>query len=176
MQLTYTLTLADIKNALRLHRKQDLRRQIEFLILYAIFPVLAFLGSIAFILLPFSGHTELAPMFLRANVVLIFLSFFFYFYRVDIVRKTYKRLFPPTRTDQNSNIDIDDERIFSRTPGVSEDKYFWTAIIAFAQDDKMTLLYLDKNRFLLFPTRALSIDQRTELNDLVARHITKRKS
>jgi hypothetical protein len=115
-------------------------------------------------------------MFLRANVVLIFLSFFFYFYRVDIVRKTYKRLFPPTRTDQNSNIDIDDERIFSRTPGVSEDKYFWTAIIAFAQDDKMTLLYLDKNRFLLFPTRALSIDQRTELNDLVARHITKRKS
>jgi hypothetical protein len=176
MQLTYTLTLADIKAALRLHTKQDRNRRIRFLISYAILPILAILGSIALILLLLSGHTEWASMFRIVDFVLILLSFFFYFYRVELANKSYKRIFPPTRTEQTSNIDIDDERIFSRTPGVSEEKYFWTAIVAFAQDEKMNLLYLDTNRFLLFPTRALSIDQRTELNDLVARNVVRKKS
>jgi hypothetical protein len=70
---------------------------------------------------------------------------------------------------------MDDDRILSGLPGVSEEKYFWNAIVGFAQDRKMTLLYLDKDKFLLFPTYALSPEQRAELNDLVARYVVKRK-
>jgi hypothetical protein len=68
---------------------------------------------------------------------------------------------------------MDKERILSGLPEVSEERYFWNAIVGFAQDEKMTLLYLDKDKFLLLPTYALSPEQRTELNELVARHVVK---
>jgi len=35
---------------------------------------------------------------------------------------------------------------------------------------------LAKNRFLIFPSSAMSPDQRAELNALVARHVAKKKS
>jgi hypothetical protein len=174
MQLTYTLTLTDIKAALHLHIKQDGNRRIRYFITNAIIPALAIFGTTVYILLTIIGQKEWASRFHIVGIVLIFLSFWFYFYRSDYARRAYKRLFPPTRTDRTSNTDISDQRILSRTPGVSEETYFWTAITAFAQDDKMTLLYLDGNRFLLFPTRALSPDQRTELNDLVARNMPRK--
>ncbi len=174
MLLTYTLSLSDIKAALRLHAKQDIRRRIRFLIIYEILPVLAIFGLIVPFFLLYIGRRELASIFRNVEEAFIFFPIFFYFYRVEVVRKTYKRFFPPTRTDRSSNIDIDNDRIFSRTPGIGEDKYFWTAIVAFAQDDKMTLLYLDENRFLLFPTRALSSEQRIELNELVARNMVRK--
>ena len=47
--------------------------------------------------------------------------------------------------------------------------------MGFAQDEKMTLLYVFKDRFLMFPTAALSPDQRSELGDLVARHVVRSK-
>jgi len=36
------------------------------------------------------------------------------------------------------------------------------------------MIYLAERRFLFFPTPAMSPAQRTELNDLIARHVTKR--
>jgi hypothetical protein len=39
----------------------------------------------------------------------------------------------------------------------------------------MTLLHLDKDKFLLFPTSALSSEQKTELNDLVARNMVRKE-
>ena len=74
------------------------------------------------------------------------------------------------------SIDIDNECLVSEIPGVFAEKYFWNTIVGFAQNEKVTLLYVFKDRFLLFPTAMLSQVQRTELNDLVARHLPKRKS
>ena len=44
----------------------------------------------------------------------------------------------------------------------------------FAQDKNVTLLYFAKNRFLFFPTGAMS-PEAAELNDLVARRLPKGK-
>jgi hypothetical protein len=93
------------------------------------------------------------------------------FMRIYVDRRGFRRLFSPTRRDRSCYIDMDDERILSGLPAVCEEKYFWNAIVGFAQDKKMTLLYLDKDKFLLFPTYALSPAQQTELNDLIARHV-----
>jgi hypothetical protein len=46
--------------------------------------------------------------------------------------------------------------------------------MGFTQNDRITLIYINDRRFFLFPTTALSPAQRTELNDLVARHVVKR--
>jgi hypothetical protein len=84
-------------------------------------------------------------------------------------------MLPPSCTDRIISIDIDNERVVSSIPEVSEGKFFWNAIVDFAQDEKVTLLYIRKRAFIFFPTSVLSPDQHTELNDLIARHVVKGK-
>jgi hypothetical protein len=88
----------------------------------------------------------------------------------------FKRIFPQTKTVSAISADIDDERIFCKNPGVSEGKFFWNAIVNFTQDEKVTVLYIDRRRFFFFPTNAMSPEERAELNDLIARHVVGRKS
>jgi hypothetical protein len=95
--------------------------------------------------------------------------------RYFVIRINYKRNNPPIRTNQEHCTEINDECIVDRIPGISEQKYFWNAIVDFVQDEKSTLLYHGKNRFIFFATRALSPEQRTELNDLVARNLVRKQ-
>ena len=174
MKLSYTLTLADYKAALRLHRRQKLSRRITFIILYCVVPVLAVLGLAVVFLLEAKGQADLAAEVIAVDIIFIWLAVGLPMARFVNIRKCFKRIFPSTGTDRSCTIDIDDERIISAIPGVSEGKFFWNAILAFAQDEKITLLYIDKNRFLLFLTHELSPAQRLELSALVERHIVRR--
>ncbi len=56
-----------------------------------------------------------------------------------------------------------------------EMKYFWEGIVDFAQDEKSTLFYTSNDAFLFLPTQAMTKAQRAELNDLIARHVTRKK-
>jgi hypothetical protein len=174
LKLTYTLTFADYKAALLLHRRQKLIRRITFIILYCVVPGLAVVGLASVIIFEARGQADLAAEVIGFDAILIWLSVSLWAARFFNIRKGFKRIFPSTRTERSSSIDIDDERILSAIPGVSEGKFFWNAILAFAQDEKITLLYIDKNRFLLFPTYALTPVQRAELSALVERHIVRR--
>jgi hypothetical protein len=174
MKLSYTLTLADYKAALRLHRHQKLSRRIAFILLYCVVPVLAVLGLAAVFILEAKGQADLAADVIGVDIIFIWLAIGLPMARFMNTRKGFKRIFPSTRTEKSSAIDIDDECIISAIPGVSEGKFFWNAIPAFAQDEKITLLYIDKNRFLFFPTHELSPAQRLELSALVERHIARR--
>jgi len=94
------------------------------------------------------------------------------YYRAN---RQFKLLFPDQQTSGGVSIDIDDDRVVFAVPGISVGTYYWDGIVDFAQDERVTLLYTGKNRFVLFPTQALSAAQRTELDGLVARHIQGRK-
>jgi hypothetical protein len=90
-------------------------------------------------------------------------------------RRSFNRLFPPAQKDRTSTIDINDERIVRELAGTSELKVLLNAIYDFAEDVRVSLLYTNKDCFLIIPIRSMSPDQRVELNDLVARHVVKRK-
>jgi len=169
MQLSYTLSYADWKAALRLNRRKKFFRRFNVLIWLMVAVVCL---TIAF---TFNIQSELFAQFFALGIASLVISITSPLARVYVDHRGYRRLFSPTRKDRNCYINMDDDRILSGLPGVSEEKYFWNAIVGFAQDKKMTLLYLDKDKFLLFPTYALSPEQRAELNDLVARYVVKRK-
>ncbi|MGD0735675.1 MAG: YcxB family protein [Terracidiphilus sp.] len=175
MKLTYTLTINDYKAAQRLHLRQRLGRRLAFTFWYVAVPILAAAGALAFALLDVSKLTHFAAIYFGIEAALVWLSIYLPLMRFYTMRKCFKQMFPPSRTDRTSSIDIDDERAVSTIPGVSEGKFFWSAIIDFAQDDKVTLLYIRKKAFLFFPTSALSTDERAELNALVACNV-KRES
>jgi hypothetical protein len=176
MQLTYTLTLADFEAAQQLHIRQKLGRRIKFIALYRAIPILTAVLWIVSIVFVISGERKSLEALIPLDAGLPIMAIGLPICRYYNIRKCFKQLFPPTRTDRNSSIDIDDERILSSIPGVGESKLYWTGVLAFAQDEKITLLYISETRFLLLPTAALSPDQRTELNEIVARHVVRKMS
>jgi hypothetical protein len=166
MRLTYTLTLDDYKAAQVLHRKQKFIRQLAVWI----WPALALFGLAAMIAFTLTNHSELFADSVAFTVGALFITISMPVVRWYAVRKCFKQLFPPTRTDRSSAIDIDDDRILSAVPGVSEGKIFWQGLLQFAQDNKVTMLYTGQMRFIFFPTSVLTPRQREELTEMVTRH------
>ena len=168
MKLSYTLTLADYKAALRLHRCQSIVRCLTMFI----YPVLTILFLCT--TLHFKSNTVAFGEFFALGQCSLLLSIATPIARYLKRRKYFKNIFPPARTEKESSIDIDKERILTGIPGVCEVKFFWCGILEFAQNDKITMLYVETDRFLFFPTSAMSLAQRTELNELVARNVARK--
>jgi hypothetical protein len=144
---------------------------LSFVFWFYIIPVLALFGLMAFALLEVNKLTRFAAELFGIECALVFLAVYVPVRRYYLLRKSFKQMFPAKRTDPSSSIDIDDECIAWGIPGISEAKFTWAAIIDFAQDENITLLYLSKKGFLFFPTPALMPEQRTELTAMVRRHI-----
>jgi hypothetical protein len=135
VNLTYTLTFADYKAAQRLHRRQSLLSVVSFYFWFVIIPILAIIGIVAAILNERHPFLKSGALLWGGEGGLLWLAVYLPAWRAYATRKCFKQIFPPARTDNNSSIDIDDDRIVSSVPGVSEGKFFWPAIVAFAQDE-----------------------------------------
>lgn len=83
------------------------------------------------------------------------------------VRSSFKRSAPRVQT----NISVDDECVFVTIPGVSETRWFWSGFAGLAQNDKLLLLYTNKDCFLILPISTMSADQRVELSEIVERNM-----
>jgi hypothetical protein len=172
MKLTYTLTLADFKAARILHRRQKLTRQI----LHFIWPILLVLFLTGAIISSGDPHSQLFVQCFALGIGSLVMSIGMPISRFFSVRRSFNRLFPAGRKDRTSTIDINDERIVRDLSGTSEFKVLWSAIYDYAEDARVSLIYTNKDCFLIIPARSISPAQRTELNDLIARHVAKAKS
>ena len=168
MRLEYTLTVKDYKAALRLHSRQNLGRRNASLFFGKVLPGLGlfFLALEAFLSLTETDYLSHNPPGLLVVPLVFLLSPAL---QANQVRMQFNQLFPPSA--RSLSIAIDDERIVCVDSKSSESRFLWNAIAEYAQDEQITMLYLAKQKFLFFPTAAMSPDQRTELNDLVARHL-----
>jgi hypothetical protein len=177
VKVEYVLTLQDYKAALKLHTHRKLSRRISNFVFLWLAPLLALLSLLVFVSVPLltSAHVvyENGSLWTFGFVIFCFLVPTLHFKKV---RKQFNLLFPPGVKEKNVSVDIDDERVISAIPGSSEGKFFWNAILEFAQNEKITLFYVAKTRFLFVPTAAFSPSQRAELDDLVSRYVTKRSS
>ena len=174
MQLNYELTLDDYKAVLRLHRRQKIGRFIYFIAFYRLIPVAAVLFlTLTFVALAHHKPHQVSILF-PLDAGFLWVAIALPIARAFNIRKCFKQLFPPTRLGRASSIEINEDGIQSRTPGIGEGKVYWSGILRFAQNEEVTMLYLSESRFLFFPTQAMSPAQRAELNDLVAHHVVKR--
>ena len=171
MKLSYALSFAYIRAAFRLHRRQTLLRRVN---LY-IWPALTITAFVGMIIFSSNKNSELFAQCFAFGVGFLWMSIGMPIARYYNIRRCFKQHFPSTRTDPTTSMEIDDERIHTGIPGVSVNNYLWNGIVGFAQNEKATLLYLDKNRFLFLPTCAMSTAQRAELNDLIARHVARKQ-
>jgi hypothetical protein len=169
MKIEYTLTLADYKRALALHNRQKLFGRGNSFFMLRIVPAFA-LFVIAFWLV----EAALGKDSLAQNQPVTWISVIFFAALPLLwewsVRRHFKQLFPTSVTSRKVSFSADDELIVSAIPDRSEGRFQWSAVDHFAQDEKITLIYVGKKRFLFLPTPAFSPEQRAELNDLIARH------
>jgi hypothetical protein len=166
MKLEYILTIETYKAAQILHRKQKLSRQLTVWV-WPSLAILALLGTVVFSI---THHRELVVDSAAAAAGALFLTIWMPVGRWYNLRKCFKQLFPPARTNRSSFLVIDEEQIVSAVPGVSESRILWRGILFFAQDRKVTMLYTSESRFLFFPTDVLTPMQREDLNEMVNRH------
>jgi hypothetical protein len=175
LKLTYTLTLGDYKAGIRLHKRQKIGRRIHFFIYDVAFPSIAILALLGTIAAYAYGQSDLVNGLIVPDTALVSIALLVPLLRAYRIRKSYKQLFPPGRIDRNWSIDIDDEQIVYSIPGVCEGKIFWSGVFAFVQDDRITSLYISENQYISIPTTALTPEQQTELNDIVARNMVREK-
>jgi hypothetical protein len=171
MILSYTLTLADFKAARTLHRRQRFTRQI----IHFIWPVLLVAFFIGAIISSGDPHSELFSQCFALGAASLVMSIGMPISRFFSVRRSFNRLFPPGQKNRTSNIDIDDERIVRELSETSELKLLWSAIYDFVENANVSLLYTNRDCFLIIPVRSMSPDQRTELKDLVARNMVSKQ-
>jgi hypothetical protein len=175
MKLTYTLTLADWKAAIRLHSRQKIGRRIHFFIYDIVIPAIALLVLIGTITAYAYGLSDLVEGLIIPTSTLTVLAIILPIWRNFMIRKSYKGMFPTSEIGPGYSLDIEDERILSTRPGSGEAKYYWTGICALTQNEKIKLLYLSEILFIGIPTYKLSPEQRTELNDLIARNLARKQ-
>jgi hypothetical protein len=172
MRFNYSVTLADLQNAQELHWHQTLYRRAVYYSVNWLVPVLIS----AFVILFLSRE---GLFFERLPVMYVFMLGFaisaiirtirFSHQKSKMYRKRFDKTFPPHK--RNAWCVVDDEGITSAIIGTAEEKWPWQAILHFAQNEKITLMYVSAKKFLFIPTNALSSDQRSELLEYVDRHM-----
>jgi hypothetical protein len=170
MKLEYTLTLADYKGAFRLHRLKKLSRRLMFWL----GPILLLTAVIGFVLCSIENNTALATQAVALATGSLVLTIGMPISRSWNIRRRFNRLFPSGQRDRISRIEVDDHGIRRELSGVAELRILWNGIYDFAQNEKITMFYTNKDCFLLFPTNLMTTQQRTEVDELVARHMAKR--
>jgi hypothetical protein len=176
MKFTYELTLSDYQAAQKLHWRQTFfRRALGFSLYWggpaACCAIALLVGKRLGIFLVgmSSGYVLLLGFALGLLVLLPGRTT----RNARRFRRQFERKF---RADQRSaSFEIDDHGISSAILGTGEVKFEWSTVVGFAQDDKMTLLYLSREQFLLFSTTVLTPTERTELSQLVSRNLAKRQ-
>jgi hypothetical protein len=172
MNFSVSITLEDYQEAMKLHRSQKLTRRLCHYLPYFI---LLFAAAAIFVFLAFFDTRQSPPSISESVCAVLFFAMALWLPigRRQIIRKRFGEVYPPGQTDKTVSVDIDDDRVVYSHPGFIEAKYSWSTILDTVQNNKLTLLYVSKNCFLLIPVTLLLAAERSEFNALIARHLAR---
>ena len=171
MKIEFTLTFDTFKAAYALYQKRRPSVRLMFPISIGILAA----GILGAVLIDESGpYGWLAPLSAGAIGGGLVGTILLPLVRIYAVRRAFRNFLPKPVSGRALSFEIDDDQIRSLVPGVGLGEIQWSAIYGFAQNEKVTLLYLTKSRFYFFPTTALTPEQRAELNTIIDRHGVKR--
>jgi hypothetical protein len=87
----------------------------------------------------------------------------------------FKGNFSPDPEKERYSLTANDDGLIVAKPDSIETRLAWNAITDFRQSEAKTIMYLSADNCFYFPTKAMTTEQRAELDDLVAGHVVKRK-
>jgi hypothetical protein len=163
----YEISLRDCRAARDLDRKNSPNILADPRKWYVIVPVVTFVVFLSGRLAGFRALQDIGEFFCFSALVSIPIHLGYDEWRL---RGWFQSNFPPQPEKEAYTLEANDEGMFVANPGRVETRVTWNAIRSLARNEKITLVYLSPDNYFYFPTRALTTDQRVELDELVASH------
>ena len=90
------------------------------------------------------------------------------------LRRLYKKMLPPgTKDAVSAFFSFGEDGVISGITGRSEGRFFWKAILDYAEDDQIALLFIHQKRFLFIPKWAMDDSEWVRLRDYAGSHIVR---
>ena len=161
MVYEYVLTFQDYRNAQRLYLRHRKMAAIYFYFWIWVLPISGLLVGILFAIAMLSGRTEGMAAYAGLAAGGVWLACFIPTMQWYGRRKIWKQLIPPeietrsAKTAISVSLEFNESQLISTIPGRSEGRFFWPAILDFAENDQVAILFIHKKQFLFVPKRAL---------------------
>jgi hypothetical protein len=160
MRYEYTLTYRDYLDAQKLHRHNRWKAALSYCVWIWVLPILGLLTGLAWAASSFDSAPDWVSNVAAFAGAGLWLAFFIPAMRLYSIRKCWKRLLPESakksvRTDISVALEMTSDQIIVVLPGTAEGRYFWSAIVDYAEDERLALVYIKKKNFLFIPRRAM---------------------
>jgi hypothetical protein len=168
MLCRYTTNYQDFKAAQMLHIRSKRHGMLQYVIYNWCIPIT---GAIALLLLAydiFINHFHYQPITGGILTALAWFGLWIPPMRIMNYRRLYKQMKNGRSDDYVLELEISGNELISRVPDISEGRFFRKAILAFLEDDKIALIYVAKNKFLLLPKHSLTPFQINTIHDWIA--------
>jgi hypothetical protein len=175
MQLSFEITLAEFKSALKLYSRGGISRRVYWFIYDYVIPGTTLAMLVLTVLSYISAGANVAGSFLFIDAALVSMTVLLMIVRRMRMRSMFRALVPPGASSPVRSLTFSEDQILSRLEGIGETRYLWTAICGIAQNEQVILLFISREQFLLVPACALSTEQHSELDKMIVRHVIARK-
>jgi hypothetical protein len=156
MTFEYVLTYRDYIDAQKLYIRHRRMAAVKYYLWIWVVPIFGLCATIPF-LHGLITHSTSEFMGAYAGVAAggAWFVLFIPLMRWYSLRRCWKAMIPRERRGKPVMLEFTDDMVISAIPGQSEGRFFWTAIQDFAQDERITLIYVRKKNFLFVPTQAV---------------------
>jgi hypothetical protein len=173
MRYDYVLRFDDYQNSQKLYLRHRRSAAVFYYCYVWVLPIVGLLACALFVASRYGFHPEFSAPLAGLAAGGLWFALFVPIMQVFGRRRCWKRMVPVDVKGKAKSIEIpvslefNDEQVISAIPGKSEGRFYWPAILDFAEDEKMALLFVHKKRFLFIPKRAMSTDAWNEFRGLL---------
>ena len=151
----YVLRKEDFLDAQKLYRKHHLRAALSYYFWIWTIPIAGFCLVLALLAAVINRREDLIRQLAPAAAFGAWIAIFVPAMRWWQVRKLWKASLDTGAAGKPVTLQFDGEQLISAIPGKSEGRFFWTALVDFAEDERLVLLFIRKKNFLYIPKYAL---------------------
>jgi hypothetical protein len=161
MLYEYVLKYQDFKDSQKLYLRHRRGAAVFYYLWVWILPIAGLLATIPFIYGLLGFRSDWMAPFAGFAAGGLWFALFIPLMQFYGKRRCWKQLIPantpgkPMKIGIPVTLDFNDEQLISTIPGRSEGRFFWSAILDFAEDEKVALLFIQKKKFLFVPKTAL---------------------
>ena len=143
----YLLQKEHLLHAQKLYRKHHPRAALSYYLWIWIVPLLGVCLVLAYIAAVVTRREDLIRQLGPAAALGAWLAVFIPAMRWWQIRKLWKASLDRVADGKPVTLQFDNEQLISAIPGKSEGRFFWTAILDFAEDDHLALIFIRKKNF-----------------------------
>ncbi|HZY61989.1 MAG TPA: YcxB family protein [Edaphobacter sp.] len=173
MRYDYVLRFDDYQDSQKLYLRHRRSAAVFYYFYVWVLPIVGLLSCALFVASRYGFYPESSASFAGFAAAGLWFALFVPIIQVVGRRRCWKRLIPTGMKGKSKSIEIpvslefNDEQVISAIPGKSEGRFYWSAIVDFAENEKIVLLFVHKKRFLFIPKRAMSADTWNEFRNLL---------